>query len=185
MKFKSELSKIITPVIMDNGKYFINELFNKKFNCDAPEATNPQIVELFSIKGAPVVINHLIGFYKNKNNSFQPVSYVSLLVYKNVILVGGVMTDGEVIRKMSEHERQIIANSEGIYYSMLEYVFEHFADQCDAYFGYVNNARALEVNLSAGFKKTEFQYLIANFHKPLSNWKKNKITKMIRDIGPF
>lgn len=168
MKFNSEFSEFIIPVVMDNGKYFINELFNKKFNCDAPKVTN-----------------HLLAFYKNQSNCFLPVSYASFMSYKNVILVGGVMTDGDVIRQMSEQEKQIIANSKGIYYSMLKYAFSYFADRCDAYFGYVNNPRALEVNLAAGFEKTEHQYLIANYHKPMSNWKKNKITEMIKNLGAF
>jgi hypothetical protein len=168
MKYKTELFNFITPVIVDNGKFFINDLFNKKFNCDAPDITN-----------------HLIAFYKNKDNCFLPVSYASFLPHKNVMLVGGVMTDGNVIKQMTEEERTIIANSDGIYYSMLRYAFEYFADNCDAYFGYVNNPRALEVNLMAGFEKTEFQYLIANYHKPLSNWKKNRMNKMVKDLGPF
>jgi hypothetical protein len=168
MKYKSDLFNIITPVVVDNGKFFINDLFNKKFHSDAPDFSN-----------------HLVGFYKNSDAKYSPVSYASFMPYKNVILVGGVMTDGEVIRNMTETERQIITNSGGIYFNMLKYAFEYFSSKCDAYFGYTNDQRALEVNLSAGFEKTPYQYLIANYHKPLSNWKKNRMTKMVRDIGPF
>jgi hypothetical protein len=167
MEFKSKLLNFITPVVVDNGQYFINDMFRRKFASDAPEQTN-----------------HLIAFYK-KGSDFIPVSYLSFLPYKNVMLVGGGMTDGNAIRQMSEQQRQCIADNNGILYLMLKYGFEYFADQCDAYYGHVNDPRALEVDLAAGFEKTEYQYIVVNFHKPLSKWKKRKMSKMISKIGPF
>jgi len=168
MKYKSELFNIITPIFVDNGKYFVNEMFNRKFNCDAPENTN-----------------HIIAFYKNTNNQYIPVSYVSFMPYKNVLLVGGAMTDGNAIRQMTEAEREYISTSEGIYFNMLKYAFAYFSDDCDAYFGYVNDPRALEVDIAAGFEETQYQYLVANYHKPISNWKKKRLTKMIHKLGAF
>jgi len=167
MKFKSDLFKFITPVVVDNGKFFINEMFQRKFKCDAPDKTN-----------------HLISFY-TRNGAFIPVSYLSFLKYKNVLLVGGGMTDGRAIRVMSEEERNTISENNGILYFMLKYGFEYFADKCDAYFGRVNDPRALEVDLSAGFEKTNYQYIVANYHKDISQWKKNRLAKMISKIGPF
>jgi len=167
MNFKSELLKFITPVVVDNGQYFINDMFNRKFNSDAPKTTN-----------------HLIAFYK-QNDSFVPVSYLSFLPYKNTLLVGGGITDGRAIRQMSTREKELISQNNGILYLMLRYGFEYFADQCDAFFGHVNDPRALEVDLAAGFEKTNYQYIVANYHKPLSSWKKKRMVKMINSIGPF
>ena len=167
MKFKSDLFNFITPVVVDNGQYFINDMFQRKFRSDAPKHTN-----------------HLISFY-NKGDAFIPVSYLSFLPYKNVLLVGGGMTDGRAIRQMSESQKQCITDNNGILYFMLKYGFEYFADQCDAFYGRVNDPRALEVDLAAGFEKTEYQYIVVNFHKPLSKWKKNKMSKMISKIDPF
>ncbi len=168
MTKQAELFQFITPIVVDNGKFFINELFQRKFNCDAPDKTN-----------------HLIAFYKSPGGEILPVSYTSFLPYKNIILVGGAMTDGNVIKKMSDKEKVIISSSGGIYLNMLRYAFDHFSGQCDAFFGRVNDPRALEVDLAAGFEETDYQYIVAHYHKPLSNWRKRKLGKMISKIGPF
>ena len=168
MEKQSNLFQIITPIVVDNGKFFINDLFNKKFGCDAPDKTN-----------------HLIAFYKSNSGNILPVTYTSFLPHKNVILVGGAMTNGDVIKSMSDEEKKIISDSGGIYLNMLKYAFKHFANECDAFFGLVNDPRALEVDLTAGFQKTPYQFLVAHYHKPISKWKKNKLERMISKIGPF
>jgi len=86
---------------------------------------------------------------------------------------------------MTNDERQVISDSEGIYFNMLKYAFSYFSNQCDAYFGYVNDPRALEVNLAAGFETTKHQYLVAHYHNPFPQWKKRKLAKMISKIDPF
>ncbi|VAW42324.1 hypothetical protein MNBD_GAMMA01-1102 [hydrothermal vent metagenome] len=167
MKKQSDLLQFITPIVVNNGRYFINDMFQRKFNTDAPETTN-----------------HLIAFY-NKGDSFIPVSYLSFLPYKNIVLVGGGMTDGQAIRQMSVEEREIISQNNGILYFMLKYGFEYFAQQGDAYFGRVNDPRSLEVDLAAGFEETQYQYILAHYHKPISQWRKRKLEKMISKIGAF
>ncbi len=168
MKFNSELSKIITPVVVDNSHYFVNALFQKKFGSPPP-------------KGG----NHLIGFYKNEQGHYLPVTYICLTPYKGAMLVGGAMTDGTVIKQMTEEQKTIISETGGIYLNLLKYAFKHFSNQCDAFFGYVNDKRALEVDLAAGFKETNYQYLVVNFHKSISPWKKRRLFKIINKLGPF
>jgi len=168
MKFNSEIFKVITPIFVDNGGFFINDLFQRKFNGNAPNFGN-----------------HLVSFYKNNNSQYLPLSYTNFLPYKGVVLVGGAMTDGKVIKQMSDDEKKIISDCGGVYLNMLKYAFEYFSEQCDAYFGYVNDPRALEVDLAAGFIETKYQYLVVNYHKPTSNWKKKRLEKMAHHIGTF
>jgi hypothetical protein len=167
-KYQSEIFNVITPNIVDNAHFFINDLFNDKFGSDAPEQTN-----------------HLISFYKNASGHFLPVSYISFLPYKNTILIGGAITDGNVIRQIPEDQRKIITECGGVLYSMLEFGISHFGDKYDAFFAYTNNQKALEADLAAGFIETEHQYLVAKYHKPLSRWKKKKLLKMIHKLGAF
>jgi len=168
MKFNSDLSKVITPVVVDDSYYFVNDLFQKKFGSPPPEYGN-----------------HLIGFYKNEKGCYLPVTYISLTPYKGTMLVGGAMTDGEVIKQMTGEQKEIISKTGGVYLNLLKYAFERFANDCDAFFGYVNDPRALEVDLAAGFKETEYQYVVANFHKSISSWKKKKLFKVINKLGSF
>ncbi len=167
MEFNSDLFSFITPVVVDNGKFFINDMFQRKYRQNAPDVTN-----------------HLIAFY-NTNNVFLPVSYLSFLPHDNVLLVGGGMTDGRAIRQMSSDEQETIANNDGILYFMLKYGFEYFGSQCEAFFGYVNDPRAYKIDIKAGFEQTQYPYLVAHYHTPTSRQCKDSLEKKIHDIGPF
>lgn len=168
MAFKSDLYSFITPVVVDDGRFFIDDMFQRKFGTHAPDITN-----------------HLVAFYKNQASQFIPVAYVSFLPYKNVLLIGGVMTDGSVIRQMTDAQKLAISDNDGLLYFMLSHGMEHFADRCEAYFAYVNNSRAIEMNLKAGIEHTRHESLMAKFHRPMSRWKKYRTTKVVRQLGPF
>jgi hypothetical protein len=157
---------LITTV--DDGPFFIDELFQKKFAQPAPD------------HGIP-----LICFYRSKWDHFLPVCYANLLPYEEVILVGGVMTDGRAFQHMPATLSKEIGDAGGIYHHVIKFAFEHFKDDCEAFFGLVEDERSMVVNLEAGFEPTRHEHLIAHFHKPLSTERKNFLIEKIHGIGPF
>jgi hypothetical protein len=78
-----------------------------------------------------------------------------------------------------------ISASGGIYYHVLKFAFDHFKDQCEAYFGHAGDQRAYDVDIQAGFEPTEHEHLIAHFHKPISDERKAFLIEKIHSIGPF
>ena len=157
---------LITAV--NDGPFFIDELFQRKFNHGAPDF------------GYPVIC-----FYRKGNDHFLPVCYISFLQHDEVILVGGGMTDGRVFGHMPDDLAETIRESGGIFYHVLKFGFDRFKDQCEAFFGYAGDQRAYEVDLRAGFEPTKYQYLIGHFHKPITLERKNFLIEKIQDIGPF
>ena len=162
-----KISDFIKPIAVNSASFFVNDMFKRKFNSTAPD------------RGY-----HLVSFYKHEN-SFLPVGYLHYSPYKNVFLVGGGMTDGNVIKLMSDEEKATILKDNGVLYYMLKHGFEYFSDQCEAFFGHIDIPRSMEISLAAGFNKTQHQYLVANFHKPMSKWKKNRLIKIINEVGSF
>lgn len=95
------------------------------------------------------------------------------------------MTDGSVFRLMPKETRGVIKQLGGIYYQVLLFAFEYFKDDCEAFFGHAGDKRAYEIDLKAGFTQTPYQYLIANFHKPISKERRIELIEKIHAIGPF
>ena len=157
---------LITPVL--DGPFFIDELFRKKFASPAPDYGHS-----------------VICFYRNNWNHFIPVCYTNFLPYEEVILVGGAMTDGRSFAHMPEGLPSNIKESGGIYYHVLRLAFDHFKDDCEAFFGHAGDQRAYEVDIEAGFEATEHQHLIAHFQKPVSSERKQFLIEKIHAIGPF
>lgn len=150
------------------GPFFIGQMFRDKFNDEAPEYGHS-----------------VIAFWRQSWSRFIPVCYANMLQYENVVLVGGAMTDGRVFRDIPEEIRNEIKAGGGLYYSVLKYSFDHFADDCDAFFGYAADRRALMVDLAAGFEHTPHEHLIVHWHKPLGRWRRKRLIEKIHRIGPF
>jgi len=99
--------------------------------------------------------------------------------------VGGAMTDGNTYRQMPADLAVQIGQSGGIYLHLLRFAFDYYTDQCEAYFGYAGDQRAYDVDIQAGFEPTSYQHLIVNFHKPISDDRKQFLIEKIHGIGPF
>ena len=157
---------LITTV--DDGPFFIDELFQRKFAHPAPD------------HGIAVIC-----FYRNNWDHFLPVGYLNFLPYEEVILVGGGMTDGRAFGYMKGDLPEKIRASGGTLYHLLKFGFDKFKNQCEAYFGHAGDQRAYEVDMQAGFEPTTHQHLIAHFHKPLTTQRKDFLIEKIHSIGPF
>jgi len=156
----------ITTVV--DGRFFINELFKRKFVDEAPD------------HGAAVIC-----FYRKSSDHYIPVCYANFLQYDEVVLVGGAMTDGRAFAQMPVDLAERIRASGGAYYHVLKFAFDHFKDQCEAYFGHAGDCRAYQVDMNAGFEPTPYQFLIAHFHKPITPERKHFLIEKIHAIGPF
>ena len=162
-----KIKDFITPIAVNTAGYFVNDMFKRKFKSKAPE------------RGY-----HLVAFYRH-NNHYLPVGYLHYSPYVKCLLVGGGMTDGNVIKMMKDEEKKAIADENGILKFMLKYGFEYFADNCIAFFGHIDIPRSMEVSLEAGFQETKYKYLVANFHKPISKWKKHRLIETLNKVGSF
>jgi hypothetical protein len=168
MKSLSQPFEKILITTVNNGPFFIGELFQRKFAHPAPDHG-------FSV----------ICFYRKDWDHFIPVGYINFLPHEEVILVGGGMTDGRAFGHMRGDLAEKIRGAGGVLYHLLKFGFEEYKDQCDAFFGHAGDRRAYEVDMLAGFEPTKYQHLIAHFHKPLTAERKAFLIDKIHAIGPF
>jgi hypothetical protein len=163
-----DLASFLSISEVDDGPFFVDELFQRKFGAPAPRAAH-----------------HVVAFHKAAPLQPRVLGYAHFLPFGDIILVGGVCTDGRAFEAMPESQRAAIAAAGGVYHQVLRWAFARYADQCEAYFGYCGDARAEAVNLKSGFRKTEHPHLLVNFHKPLHEVMQRALIAKAAAIGPF
>jgi hypothetical protein len=166
--FPQPLDQFLAITELDDAAPFFGELFRRKFGDPIPAEKH-----------------HLGVFYRAGDGSFVPLSYLHFMPYGELSLVGGLCTDGRAFARMSEAERTAIAAAGGVMVHALRYAFVRLADTCEAYFGYCGDPRAWEVDVQAGFVPTEHDKLIARWHKPLDEARKQSLVAKAHAIGPF
>ncbi|UXI69466.1 hypothetical protein [Tahibacter amnicola] len=153
---------------VDDAAPLVGAVFERKFGHAFPEWKH-----------------HLIAFYRRDDGALVPLSYVKFFFLGSVMLVGGAFTDGRGFAAMSQEQRDAVTASGGVMVHLLRYGFRHFADRCDAYFGYCGDARAWEVDLAAGFEPVGPERLLAHWHKPLHANTRKAYIAMAEALGAF
>ena len=153
----------------DNATAVVGDLFARKFGHPIPHWRHD-----------------LIAFARRASDGvLVPLSYAKFMPFASVILVGGCCTDGRAFTLLEQEQRDALTAAGGVMAQLLRHGFDLFADRCDAYFGYCGDARAWEVDLSAGFEPTGHDKLLAHWHKPLDTRLKTSLVAMAASLGAF
>ncbi len=166
--FPEPLRGFLSITELDDASPFFGALFQRKFGHPVPDY--------------PV---HLGVFHDAGDGSFRPLSYLHFLPFGDIMLVGGLCTDGAVLRGMREEQRAAIDAAGGVMVHALRYAFARLADRCDAYFGYCGDARAYEVDLQAGFEPAGHDKLLVRWNTPLDDTRRRALVAKAHAIGPF
>jgi hypothetical protein len=164
----AQFAELIRITEIDDGPFFVNSLFRRKFGSDAP-----------------AVPHHVAAFLATAPDTFRLVGYAHFMPFGDIMLVGGVCTNGQAFESLDDTQRGVVRDAGGVYFQVLRYAFARFADDCEAYFGYCGDARAEQVNLEAGFRHTGHPHLLVNFHKPLHEVMQRALIAKAAAIGPF
>ncbi len=166
--FPEPLNTFLAITELDDASPFFGALFRRKFGDPIPAGKH-----------------HFGVFFRSSDSDFVPLSYLHFMPLGELLLVGGLCTDGRTFERMSEMQREQIRAAGGVMVHALRYVFVRLADACEAYFGYCGDARAYEVDMQAGFVPTQHDKLIARWHKPLDPAHREALIAKAHAIGPF
>jgi hypothetical protein len=157
---------LITPV--GSAPFFVEGMFQKAYGHASPEFGKP-----------------LVCFYRNSWDHFVPLAFTLFWHHEDVMLNGGSVTNGSGFKYVPEHISRSIRDSEGLFFHILRFGFDYFKDDCEAFFATCGDARAWEVSMKAGFKPTQYEHLIVNFHKPMTESRQKLLTDQIHQLGSF
>ena len=153
----------------DKPESVVGELFQRKFGHPIPDWKHD-----------------VVAFVRRSSDAaLVPMSYTKFAPFGSVMLVGGCCTDGRAYTHLDAAQKDALGHAGGAMAQLLRYGFTRFADQCDAYFGYCGDARAWEVDLSAGFEPTGHDKLLVHWHKPLNAQMQRSLVAMAVAIGAF
>ncbi len=152
----------------DDCASIVGELFARKFGHPIPEWKHD-----------------VVAFIREDDGTLVPLSYTKFAPFSSVMLVGGCCTDGRAFAHMSDAQKTALTQAGGSMAQLLRWGFAHFADRCDAFFGYCGDARAWEVDLSAGFEPTQHDKLLVHWQKPLDEALRRSLVAMAHALGPF
>ena len=157
---------IITEVA--DGPAVAGELFRRKFGQDLPDFDH-----------------HVVAFARTPHGAGDVLSYLHLWLRDDVCLVGGGCTDGRALARLPDAARERIRAGNGLLLRTLKHSFARYADRCEAFFGYCGDARAMAVDLEAGFVPTPHEHLLVHWHRPLPAARRDELVERVRGFGPF
>jgi hypothetical protein len=157
---------IITEVA--DGPAAAGALFRRKFAQEMPDFEH-----------------HVVASARTADGPGETLSYLHLWLRDDVCLVGGGCTDGQAIARLPAADRARIRAANGLLLRTLRFSFARYADRCEAFFGYCGDARALAVDLAAGFVPTPHDHLLVHWHRPLAQARRGELVERVRGFGPF
>jgi len=150
-----------------NGEFFIGHLFLRRFHHPAPDYPK-----------------HYVAHYRAAPGVLVAVGYVHHSMYEDMYLCGGMVIDDRAYRRICVEHRKIIREAGGIAEKMLRDTFAKLA-HAPAIWGYVGDKQALEVDLRAGFVRTEHPHVIVKWNSELPEDEKAARLARIIALGPF
>jgi len=150
------------------GQRFAEPIFQRKYRTRAPDFPY-----------------HVVTFWQRDDGSLVPASYVHFWQRGDMLLIGGACTDGEVLRRMSQDERDAIDAEGGLNLLATRYSLRRYGPQCDAIFGHCGDARSFGILMRCGFQPELDPYLIAYRPRALAEVRRQALIEEAHAIGPF
>ncbi|MDA3933926.1 MAG: hypothetical protein PF630_06325 [Gammaproteobacteria bacterium] len=152
---------------VSDGKYFGDDIIMRKLAVSVPPFGR-----------------HVLAFYKHSSKHITPLGYLHISEYATVALIGGGSVDGSSFCDIPDIHCEEIKQIGGVLFQLLTHVFTYYSDRYEAFFGYCGDARAEEVDLKAGFRRTNHPMLLVNYHKDLAEDRKALLLESVVSLGP-
>ena len=156
-------------------------LFRESFNADFPV---PRDNAGLSIPTPPENWRQYVALYRWPDGREETVGFCNWIKYRDVYLEGGMCVSKGFYRRLPREQFRECQAAGGIAQLMMEQAARELTD-CVAWFGYCGDAKALTVDLRAGYVETRHPYVIVKWFKELPQAERNALIDAIAAIGPF
>jgi len=156
-------------------------LFRESFGAEFPV---PRLHAGLTIPTPPENWRQYVARYRWPDGTEETVGFCNWIKHGDVYLEGGMCVQKTFYRRMPrEHFRECQAQG-GLAQMMMTAAARELTD-CVAWFGYCGDAKALAVDLRAGYVETHRKYVIVKWFKPLPEQERTALIDSIAAIGPF
>ena len=156
-------------------------LFQASFNSAFPI---PTAVRILDTQIQPNDWRQFVAIYTWPDGTAECVGFCNWIKYKDVYLEGGLAVQKNFYRRLPKPHFADCAARGGIAQIVMETAAVVLTD-CDAWFGYCGDAKALRVDMRVGFVRTAHPYLIVKWMRQLSAEKMQALIDDATRVGPF
>ena len=142
---------------------YAGALFQESFNSAFPVPVSYRILET---QIRPEDWRQFVATYTWPDGTEECVGFCNFIKYKDVYLEGGLAVQKNFYRRLPKAQFSVCSRRGGIAQIMMETAATQLTD-CVAWFGYCGDAKALQVDLRAGFVQTEHPYIIVKWMRAL------------------
>jgi hypothetical protein len=158
-----------------------SELFQECFKAPFPV---PRDNCGLSIPTPPEAWHQYVARYTWPEGREETVGFCNWIRYRDVYLEGGMCVSPTIYRRLPKEHFAAIRARGGIAQMLMEKAATELNDG-SAWFGFCGDAKALAVDLRAGYELTDHRYLIVKWFKPLPEPERRRLIDSIARIGPF
>ncbi len=162
-----DIRSILRVEEVANARFFVNDLFRRRFGSEAPDYPR-----------------HFVAFHASSPGQVTALGYVHYSPFEDSWLCGGMVMDDRAYRRIPAHHRVAIKEAGGVAEFMLRETFSQLRD-APAIWGYVGDHLAEVVDLRAGFVHTGEQYLMVVWNSDLPDLDKRARIAKVKALGPF
>ena len=158
-----------------------NALFQESFNSPFPV---PVAYPILETQIQPEDWHQYVAIYTWPDGTAECVGFCNFIKYKDVYLEGGLAVQKNFYRRLMKAHFSECSARGGIAQIVMETAATELTD-CAAWFGYCGDAKALQVDLRAGYVQTAHPHLLVKWMQPLSATQKQAWIDEVTRIGLF
>jgi hypothetical protein len=164
-----------------NAKPYAEALFRASFDAPFPV---PREDSGLAIPTPPENWRQYVARYRWPDGKEETVGFCNWIKYREVYVEGGMCVDKTFYRRMPRDHFAQCRERGGVAQMMMETAARELND-CKAWFGYCGDAKAMAVDLRAGYVKTRHPHLIVKWFRELPADECEALVDSIAAIGPF
>lgn len=163
-----------------DGKRLAGDLFREAFGSAFPE---PRVDAGLSIPTPPANWRQYVAVYDWPDKQ-ETVGFCNWIKYEDVYLEGGMCVRPSFYRRLPRDQFRECRESGGVAQLMMEAAALELTD-CAAWFGYCGDAKAMAVDLRAGYVPTRHKHLLVKWFTDVPAERARALEDKIAAVGPF
>ncbi|MEO5692836.1 MAG: hypothetical protein ABIQ72_06900 [Usitatibacter sp.] len=164
-----------------NAAPLASKLFEESFGAPFPVPREEGALSISTPLGA---WHQYVATYAWPDSCFETVGFCNWIKFDDVYLEGGMCVRANFYRRLQKGDFIECRALGGVAQMMMATAATQLVD-CTAWFGYCGDAKAMAVDLRAGYERTEHPNLIVKWFAQLSDEAQRDLIASVSRIGPF
>lgn len=157
-----------------------SELFRESFGTAFPVPRDGSL----SFPTPPHAWRQFVATYRWPDGTDETVGFCNWIRYKDVYLQGGMCVRRNFYRRLPREQFRELQGEGGLAQMMMAAAARELND-CVAWFGYCGDAKALAVDLRAGYEMTQRKYVIVKWFRDVEPAERERLIDEVAKLGAF